>query len=252
MTWASRRQAFILSMIAIIVLLGIGVAVFFIATSEKPMTCIDKVQNQDEEGVDCGGVCAYLCSASVAPPSVSFVRAVPSGDRTDIVAYVANRNPDAAVKGARYTLELFGSDRGFIAERAGTIDLPPGAVVPIFAPGMYDRAVEGQAFLTFDDASVLWYREPRVAALPRVEEARIADTNPPRVTALIRNASAFPMDDITLVATVFDASGVPLAASQTLLRSLAPGDTAVASFFWNAPFVGPVGRVEVRPVPWLP
>jgi hypothetical protein len=252
MTWASRRRAFVIGIIALIVIGIAAVATAFLVGKEPVPTCMDGVMNQDEEGVDCGGSCAYLCAADVAPPSVSFVRAVPSGSRTDVIAYVANRNAQAAVRGARYTVELYGADRGFIASKEGVIDLPPGSAVPVFVPGLAEGVVAGQAFLAFDDASLAWYRETRTASAPRVEEARVEEGSAPRATALVRNPSATPMDDIALVATVFDAAGTPIAASQTLLRGLAPGGSAVATFFWNEPFSAPAGRIEIKPVPWLP
>ncbi len=252
MTWASRRQAFVIGLIALVVIGILSVVLASYLGAKPEPTCMDGAMNQDEDGVDCGGSCAFLCVADVVQPSVSFVRAVPSGNRTDVVAYVANRNAEAAARGARYVIELYGADRGFVAAREGVVDLPPGVVVPIFAPGLVEGIASGQAFITFDEASLRWYDEPRTAAVPRIEESRVVDGSLPRATAMIRNATAVPMEDITLVATVFDAAGTPIAASQTLVRSLSPGESTSATFFWNEPFSAPAGRVEVRAVPWLP
>lgn len=253
MTWASRRQAFILGTLAVVLLTVVGVVTFLIIRAEPEPTCADGIQNQTEDGVDCGGTCAYLCVADLAPPSVAFVRTVPSGTRTDVIAHVVNRNTSAAVKGARYTIELFGADRTLVAARDGVVDLVPGAVTPIFIPGILNGSrFEGQAFLTFNDTSIRWYRESRVVPSPVIEEARVTDAVPPRVTALVRNAGAFPMEDLTLIATVFDAAGTPIAASQTLVQDITARGTASATFFWNESFTASPGRVEVRSVPLLP
>ena len=52
-----------------------GGVVFWIYQSTRPvLTCFDKIQNQDEEGVDCGGKCQILCRADSIKPIVYWQR----------------------------------------------------------------------------------------------------------------------------------------------------------------------------------
>lgn len=253
MTWASRRQFFIISILVMLFVSAVGAVVFAVVTIEPEPTCRDGVQNQTETGIDCGGTCAYLCVAEVTAPAVSFIRAVDSGSRIDAVASVTNRNTQAAVKSARYTIELFDTKRVLVGVYDGTVDLPPNAVVPIFVPNVLAASTfDGQAFLTFEDSSLRWYREPRTTFIPPVEETRLTNGPSPEVRATVRNTSAFALRDVALVATVFDAVGTPIGASQTLVRDIEARGSASATFFWNAPFSATPGRVEVRAVPVLP
>ena len=61
-------------------------------------TCFDKVQNQDETGVDCGGVCAAECAVTYNPESLGIVDTtfVPGGDKDvyDVVAKIHNPNDE--------------------------------------------------------------------------------------------------------------------------------------------------------------
>ncbi len=49
-------------------------------------------------------------------------------------------------------------------------------------------------------------------------------------------------------ATVFDAQGNAIAATQTLLPEVPPQGRAEAVFVWNEPFAVPAGRIDIVPV----
>lgn len=253
MSWASHRRLLIVGLLGVAVLIVLAAAaVFLVHQLKSDVSCTDGIQNQDEDGVDCGGACRYLCTASVLPPAVSFTRAVMSGDRTDVIAYVVNPNQSAAVRKAAYVIELYNSEQILVASKTGSLDLPPGVLMPVFATDLVPAGQVDQVFLTFTPATLKWYRAPAALTLPKVEEVRLTGVEEPRVTALIRNPSTESMKNISLIATVFDKEGIAIAASRTLLRSLAANESAPATFIWNEPFVSEAGRVEVRPVPELP
>ncbi len=128
----------------LLVALGaIGFLIFYRAPS-----CMDTKQNHGETGIDCGGPCQRLCTVSVAPPSVRFARPLtPVSGRTDVVAYIENKNADAQAKAAHFTIDVYGPDNLLIARKEGTVDLPPSSLVPIFVPRVLFRAAAGRARL---------------------------------------------------------------------------------------------------------
>jgi len=254
MTWAGRRQLLTFSIIGAIVVAI--VAVVLIATLYQSPTCTDGKQNQSEEGIDCGGSCPYLCTASVEAPTVLFTKALPNGEgRTDIIAFVENKNATAAAKAVSYTIALYGFDQTLIQSVSGTLDLPPLATMPIFLTGVASgRAAVGTAFLAIDPSAVSWYSlpgDPRI--LPTVLATTLTgSTDSPRVTTSLTNPDVRPMSNIRIIAIVRDASGNAIAASQTLVSSIPPQGAATATFTWNAPFVGVPVSIQVIPVIPLP
>lgn len=250
--WASRRQTLILLIIAVVI--GAAGALIAIATLYHAPSCTDAKQNQGEAGIDCGGPCPYLCSADESMPYVEFVRQLsPVQGRTDVIAYVENRNADAAVKGARYTITLYGSDNLVVAEKSGTVDLPPKALVPIFVPNFYSGyQTVARAFLTFDESSFRWYRYEDTRPVIAATNITLAGSGTPRITADIGNPTALPLFRIPVVATVFDASGNAIAASATVLTQIPAMGTAPAVFTWNAPYPAPAAREDVVPLAPLP
>ena len=251
LTWGDKRRITIIASFAalgVILLSGILVAVLYDAPS-----CTDGRQNQDETGVDCGGSCAYLCRHEVQEPRLSFARAVTNGSgRTDVIAYIENRNQNAEAKDAQYTVEVFDESGALLGKRAGMIDLPARATVALYVPGVYvGVGVAPRAFVTFDED--IGWRNARSGEVPlSISDIELASGSRPRVTATIANVAPSPVFNRTLVATVFDSSGIAIAASQTVAREVPALGTASAVFTWPEAFTGTAVRVEVTSVPTLP
>ncbi|MBY0294085.1 hypothetical protein K2Q08_02015 [Patescibacteria group bacterium] len=249
--WGKRMRVTLSVVVGAVVLLVLAGVLF--AVLYKVPTCTDRVQNQDEEGVDCGGSCAYLCTATLQAPRVTFIRPVsPQPGRTDIIAYIDNRNPRAAAKHAGYSIELFGSDGARITTVTGTIDLPPGRTVPLFIPAAAQGSVVATAFLTFSSSTLAWYQvDPDKNAIT-LAEATLRDGPMPRITTTLDNPSFDPQYDVQAVAVVFDASGTAIAASRTVLPNIKARTSVPVTFTWNAPFIGTAAHVEVTALAPLP
>ena len=254
LTWARRKQAIVIggfSAAGLVLLSGIAFAIFY-----KVPTCTDGSQNGDETGIDCGGSCEHLCRADVQAPNVSslpaFARAIAYSGRTDVVAYVENRNPHAEAKDARYTVEAYDAEGRLLGSSQGVVDLPARSVAPIFVPNVVmGVGTAARAFVEID-ADTKW-RAPRGGddALS-LGTPELVLGPAPRVRVAVENRSASTLPGRELVAVVRDASGEVLAASQTVLRPLLAYGSAVATFTWYEPLPEGATRVEVRAVPVLP
>lgn len=251
LTWADKRRTYIIGgaiALGIVLLSGILFAVLYDAPS-----CMDGRQNQDETGIDCGGSCMYLCAHEVQEPRLTFARAVTNGTgRTDVIAYVENRNQNAEAKAARYIVEVFGESGTLLGKREGTIDLPARATVAIFVPGVYQGVgAVPRAFVSFDKDTRWRNARGRENAIA-ISGIELVSGSRPRVNATLSNVAPSAVYNRTLVATVFDVEGVAIAASQTVVREVPALGTASAVFTWPEAFSGLAARVEVTAVPTLP
>jgi hypothetical protein len=231
------------------------VAVVLIASLYKVPSCTDNTQNQGEAGVDCGGPCPYLCTASESAPVVQFARALtPQAGRTDVIAYVQNQNTTAAAYGAPYRVDLYSAGNVLIASSKGTVDLPPKSTVPVFIPNFFSGNQEvAHAFLTFDTGTLSWQTYSEARTLPKVASAVLTRASTtPHITAVIQNDDVNPLFNIKVIATVFDAGGNAVGASQTVLPTIGQQGSATAVFTWNTPFPAPIARIEVTPLLPLP
>ncbi|PIR83290.1 hypothetical protein COU19_01290 [Candidatus Kaiserbacteria bacterium CG10_big_fil_rev_8_21_14_0_10_56_12] len=255
MNWAAQRRFTIVAIIAIVVLVIVitsATALFY-----KAPSCTDHTQNQDEVGVDCGGSCPYLCTSQEQAPVTPTPRLLMNrAGRIDLVAFVQNRNADAAAKNVAYTIKIYSPTLTYITSVTGTLDLPPRTTVPLFIPGVVARGVPGMhATLDVEPAAIMWYRvmsDPRV--VPKVDVLSSTDLETaPRVGAALTNSSLATFTNVRLIALVRDAtSGNVIAASATIVPQLLPQSRATAIFTWNEPFTSRSITIEVVPVIQLP
>jgi hypothetical protein len=113
-------------------------------------TCSDGKQNQDEMGIDCGGICANQCepplnAKDIVTREVAFVPA----DRGsyDVLARIYNPNDIAGASRFSYKLTLFGMPREglLLREQSGTSFHPAaGDEVPVSSSIFRDAGKSGQ------------------------------------------------------------------------------------------------------------
>lgn len=254
MSWAGRRRFLILSILS-----AVALALFvlvYLSTIRHVPTCSDAIQNQGEEGVDCGGPCAYLCSANEQAPTVLFTKPIPNGaGRTDVIAEVENKNPDAAAKSVPYTISLYDASQTLVQKVSGTLDLPPNASVPVYVPGVASgQQTVASAFLSIDSSAIFWYRlasDPRIVpSVTHVSQGGTADA--PSIQATLANPSVMPLSQVRVVVMVRDSSGNVIAASRTVIPTIPSQGDATATFTWNAAFAGALVSIEAVPVVPLP
>ena len=250
MSWAGKRR----------LLVGaIGVSLIFfvitliiVPTVYQSPSCTDHTQNQDEEGIDCGGSCAYLCTERVQAPAVRFAKAVyPKNNRVDVFAYIDNPNINAAAFDVPYKITLYAPDQSVLKVVEGTFNLPPNKSVPLFVSGVFNAPVTGaRAFVTIDAAKIRWFKGARALPVPQADAPKIGGTpDEPRVTATLTNTSVQPETDISVVAVVYDAQGAVIAATQTYVPVISPSQSAVVTFTWSRAFSTSPARIEIVPVP---
>ena len=242
MRWAIRRQLlYALLVLTVLVGLGGGGWYLFIYT---PPSCTDNVLNQDEEGVDCGGVCLKLCRA----PRVSALwsRAVMIAPGVyHAVALVRNPESNAATGNLPYSFTLFDSKNILIAQRDGMMRLDAAEIVPLVEPNIVTgERIPARAFVTLGTGN--WQRAER-KNLPVTVISKELDKNALRLSATIENESAVPVLNLGLTALLYDENDVLVTASQTTIDQLAARERREVTFTWQVPFTPDVVRFDVIP-----
>src|SRR3989344_4925029 len=119
-SWSKRRKTLYTVVVAILVIGGVVVPGFYFFYHAP--TCSDRVQNGNEQGVDCGGSCQRLCQSAFLPPSLAWTRfeeVAPS--LYNLAAYIVNPNTAAEARNVPYHIMLY-DDRGvLITDTAGVV-----------------------------------------------------------------------------------------------------------------------------------
>ncbi len=224
---------------------GVATMLYFIYFYQQP-TCFDTTKNGLEIGVDCGGACTRICAFTVAPPTVLWAQSFPgNAGQFNAVGYVENSNLAAGTPELRYTFTL--RDRtGVIATRTGTTILPPDSTYPIFE-GRIDTGgrTPTETTLTLESAD-LWLPYAYGRAQFKTTDLALSGADAlPRLQATIENTELTTAKDIEVVATIFDAAGTPLTASQTFIDELTDRAKADVTFTWPRPIAKTLRSCEV-------
>lgn len=222
----TRKRAII---IAIYLLILIGI-VWMIASALRPApSCTDGKQNQNEAGVDCGGVCGACAERTEASPiSVVSSAVLPGTDgRLDAVARIANPNPRFGSADVAYTFILRAADGSTVAERTGRTYILPSEtkyVVEqnIVVPAGSQRVTT--ATLTVSGGTT-WQRfegfeEPRITVTNKRFDLVAGGTAFAEAYALVRNESPYDFANLLINVVVKDAAGTPIALQKTEMDAL--------------------------------
>ncbi|MFH1178442.1 MAG: hypothetical protein V1711_01825 [bacterium] len=261
MSWAARRRFIILLIIGIVVVAFL--AIVLITALYKTPSCTDGVQNQSEAGIDCGGPCAYLCTAQVQQPVVLFTKVLKNADgRVDVIALVENKNTNAAAKNVPYNITFYGADQIFIQKVSGTLDFPPNTAIPVFVPGISSGLPAGQAgkqkvtsaFLEITASAQQWFAttdDPRIVPIV-LNAIKGGTTSEPRIEAILENPGVTILNNVQVIVIVYNDKKEIIAASKTIVPTIMGQGQAVATFTWNSAFASLPTLIEVLPIILLP
>lgn len=212
----------------------------------NPPNCFDNRQNGEERGVDCGGACTRICAIDVVKPVVVWARSfeVTSG-QYNAVAYVENRNKNAASPVVPYTMTLY-DEAGVIATREGTTILPPDSVYPIFEARITtDGRVPTRTFLELGEAE-LWVPASAGREQFTVNSRTLTGADErPRLSSSITNNALTEAEAVEVVATIFDARGNALTASRTFVDRFPARGTTEVVFTWPEPIAKTIRSCEI-------
>lgn len=247
MTWAGRRQAIILGVIAVIVVAILFPIVKPIVAPEP--TCSDSRQNQGELGVDCSGPCQKVCPSEAAKVSVLWARPFKVAEGVvSAVAYISNPNPSFEARDVRYTMRVYDSKNLLVAERYGKVNIPAKTTFPVFEGGISSGKTDVKtAFFQFLDEPA-WERSSGKTAALSLGAPRLEVSPLPKISVTGRNDSSQTLQDVPIIAIVFDAEGNAIAASETVIDRLPKNEITEFVFTWGLPFAAPSSRIEVYPV----
>jgi hypothetical protein len=212
-------------------------------------TCFDGVQNQDERGVDCGGVCDLVCREDARPLAVEWQRALAvTDDVYNAVAYLENTNVAAAAQNVPYTFLIYDRNNILIAERSGVAMVPPNQRIAVLEPGIVvgTRMPALVDFRLDDDPT--WVRSQDRFAQQNIITSSInweRENTTPTLRADLMNTANFDLHNIRAVAIAYDTNGNAFAASQTLIDAIDQGTRQRVSFTWPRPFTRSIVRTEI-------
>ncbi len=247
---ARKRNAFLIFLTFLIVVVALPYYYLFIR--EVP-ACFDNKQNGDETGVDCGGSCSLLCSGESLPiimkgdPRVLKI----ASSTYELVAYATNPNAGSAILKAGYTFNLYEASSSVpIKSVTGYTFVPKNSDFAIFEGplNLGDKTPTRTTFL-WDNASLTWVKDASAFPGITVTDTGVSNASTsPRIDGMVRSSSLDALNNIYLIALVFNDTGTIMAASKTYIDTLSPRESSPVVFTWPNSFKEIPASVKILPM----
>lgn len=245
MSWAQKRRFTYISVI--ILFLVIFIVLPTVIYLYKPPTCFDGKQNQDEQGIDCGGVCTLLCPAQYVPLNVLWSRFVKVNDGVyNVLSYIENPNINAGADNLDYTFKLYDKDGVLLVERRGRTFTTPNKIMAIFEGDLITQnSIPHRVDFSFLSRAV-WVKQEGV-------ESGISVTKPtfsrletaPRLTVILENKTINQIKNIEAIGIVYNVDGNAIGFSRTIVDSISDRGQVTVNFNWPKPFTDTPTRSEI-------
>src|SRR6185369_14438554 len=245
----AKRAIIAAIFLSIVFLLFTGVYFAFI---KSPESCFDAKKNQDEQGVDCGGVCTMACKEIVTGEDfqIKELSYVPGGNNQyDVLAKLYNPNDQAGASSFRYEFELKDDTGNVIVSRSGQSYILPQETKDIIELNLETPA--RPAVLSIQITNIEWeklagFREkPSLNIYQKRYNQIVSGVGFGEAYGVVSNESPYDFRSLTVKVILRDAAGQLLALNTTEMRSVSSGEERDFRLIWPAPFEGIVEKVDM-------
>jgi hypothetical protein len=213
--------------LAIIVGLGFGAYVKFWRVVPS---CFDGVQNQGEQGIDCGGLCAQVCAPVFSPIGFSSSSIFwNSSGRATFVAQATNPNVNGGAFDFKYVFSLRDASGTTVGSVPGDSFLYPGQTKYVVAvnQAVATSVVSADCAVVGD---VPWVPSSTIGNAPVLNLQNVATAQVASGTlatsGVVVNQDPVAVSDVLLVAFFKNSSGETVGISQTQINQIPAGGSA--------------------------
>lgn len=215
-------------------------------------TCFDAKQNQNEQGIDCGGICTNACVEVVVGEDFRLqeVAFVPGGNgRYDVLARITNGNDVIGASSFRYTFELRGAAGQVLGTRTGQGSILPRETKSIIEVNLETSGPPGA--VTFAVGDIVWerrsdYSRPAVGLYQQRYSPITTGVGYGEASGLTVNESPDDFRSVVVRVILRDGAGKPLAFNQTRQNNIRAGESRSFQLVWPLPFPGVVETVDME------
>jgi hypothetical protein len=214
-------------------------------------TCSDGKQNQDEKGIDCGGVCQNFCAIqlddSIVYKSVGFTE-TGVANRYDIYGEILNPNKDYGSSSFDYIFDLKDASGTSLSKRGGTSFIFPGEKKYIVELGV-DLSAR-PAKIELEIKNIAWkdfsgVQKPQLSIVNKSFNETDQDSGLSDAIGILRNESPFDFNEIKVQAIIKDKDEKIIALNSTKINTVQSGENREFKFLWTNKIVG-AGNMEIQ------
>jgi hypothetical protein len=219
----------------------------------KPVeSCFDQKMNQNEQGIDCGGVCQERCNVlsqvNLEVKENGFVESGISG-KYDLFSRIFNPNNDFGSGSFSYEFDLKDAAGISLGKFSGESFILPGEEKYLVATNVPAGTVPSEINLTIQN--VKWeefvnYEKPQLKIINRNYLETSSGVGFSEAFGLLKNESPFDFSTIKINMILKDSSGKIVALNSTVINTVKTGESRDFKALWLNRFPGEVENVEFQ------
>lgn len=215
-------------------------------------TCTDGIRNQDEQGIDCGGVCSLQCARTVRTDDLEIRESAllfAGPDRFDALLAIHNPNDEAGASSFRYKMEFRDATGATVVAREGESFILPQETkylleINVTAPKATSVVI---SFSDYRWQRFSGYQEkPTITVSRKSYDPIFSGVGFGKAFGVVKNESRFDFRSIVVKVILRDAGGKPVAVNTTEMRTMASGEVRDFTLIWPTAFPGTVDHVETE------
>jgi hypothetical protein len=224
---------------------------FFYGIMKPKETCTDKIKNQNEENVDCGGSCSPCKKIEADNLNVGDKGFLPSGNDGQYDFWVKVSNPNATFGAANFNYKIVfkGADGSVTGEKYGK-----GFILPSDEKYVIENNIPATdpAGVEFSITDVSWneindyYEKPQLDIVNRTYGEISSGTGFSEAKGLLKNKSPFDFNVIKVDVLLKDKEGKIIAINSTEVRAVKAQEEREVKAYWPRRFPGEVGNVDAQ------
>ncbi|MDO8240701.1 MAG: FxLYD domain-containing protein [Candidatus Moranbacteria bacterium] len=244
-----KKRATIIAIFVAVFLLFI----FMLYSWLKPVpSCSDNKKNQNEVGIDCGGVCATKCAIVAQNLTSQESGFVESGvaSKIDLYARVSNPNATFGSKKFQYEFKILDAAGSVVTTKKGVSYILPAEskyvvennVEFVGVPSRVEFNILNQEWSEFAN----YYERPQLKIVNKTYGQINSGIGFSEVKGLLKNESSFNFNTIRLDVILKDANDSVIALNSTEMNTVKSGENRDFRALWLNRFPGEVMNVEVQ------
>jgi hypothetical protein len=233
-TWRLQRQITIFGIYFLLAIAPFAIIIYLNLASSD--TCFDGIKNQNEEGVDCNGVCTLQCRGSYKPIKINFVKGLYADqDNYNVAALIENPNANVAFPSVPYNVVAYNKEAQLLVSASGTTSIMPNSRALVYLPnlkmkqfpsivdinlGIYDGVRDEDRKFTESVTSGAW-------------SYKRGASNSLQLATKIKNSSINKFYSFEVYAILYDDTKSVYATGKTVINEIAGRSDTAAIFTWG-------------------
>lgn len=206
----------------LIILALIGGIISFVFLYSSP-TCNDNQQNQDEQGIDCGGSCVSCELKNAKAIRITPAEIFDLDGKSTVLFSLINSNPNLGIPDLPYTINIYNKDgdKAFFFNRGTFIYADEEKNIMEVGVNIKANLIgRAELILNYDQNSWKFSEEFSPPPIKTKEITKEFTENTLIIKGKMDNENAFPLQQISVSATIANKLGLNISASQTVIGAI--------------------------------